>query len=102
MISLIGSFPLITKIARIDFSSNLRGINVSILSLHRAIVFFFFTMAQLMKWEELTTGRGRATANTAGNAKINEGNLLKHIFTLTLLLYRAYRDESILNDITSY
>jgi len=36
---------------------------------------FFFTMAQLMKWEELTTGRGRATTNTAGNAKINEGNL---------------------------
>jgi hypothetical protein len=29
-----------------------------------------------MKWEELTTGRGRATTNTAGNAKINEGNLL--------------------------
>ena len=52
---------------------------------------FFFTMAQLMRWEELTTGRGRAIANTAGNAKINEGNLLKHIFTLTLLLYRAYR-----------
>ena len=48
-------------------------------------------MAQLMRWEELTTGRGRATANTAGNAKTNEGNLLTHIFTLTLLLYRAYK-----------
>ena len=48
-------------------------------------------MAQLMRWEELTTGRGRANANIAGNAKINEGNLLKHTFTLTLLLYRAYR-----------
>jgi len=48
-------------------------------------------MAQLMRWEELTTGRGRATANTAGNAKTTEGNLLKHIFTLTLLLCHAYK-----------
>ena len=47
-------------------------------------------MAQLMKWEELTTGRGRVATNTEGNAKINEGNLPKHIFTLTLLLYRMH------------
>ena len=46
--------------------------------------------AQLMKWEELTTGRGRVTTNTEGNDTINKGNLPKHIFTLTLLPY-AYK-----------
>ena len=90
MISPIGSFPLITEIVRIDFLSSLRGIIVSIPFLHCPIVKKKFTMAQLMRWEELTTGRGRATANTAGNAKTNEGNLPKHIFTLTLLLYRMH------------
>ena len=38
----------------------------------------------------MTTSRGRVTANTAGNAKTNEGNLPKHIFTLTLPLYRMH------------
>ena len=36
-------------------------------------------MAQLMRWETLTTGSRRAAANAAGNAKKNEGNLLIHI-----------------------
>ena len=45
--------------------------------------------AQLMKWEE-TTGRGSVATNTEGNATINKGNLPKHIFTLTLLLYRMH------------
>ena len=95
MISPIGSFPLITEIVRIDFSSYLRGIIVSLPFLHCPVKEFFFTMAQhgmaqLMKWEELTTGRGRVATNTEGNAKINEGNLPKHIFTLTLLLYRMH------------